>query len=144
MHSRLSARSSLRWSASIQKEVGRSFANRSAVQSAIGTYCVTSYSVMQFTPEIGIRMALEARREQVLAMSLGQGCRHACAGIAISLISALTTTRLMARFLYGIQPTDPTNFTAVSLLLVAVALLACYAPARKAMKVDPMTALRHE
>jgi predicted permease len=114
------------------------------ILSAIGMYGVISYSVMQRTPEIGIRIALGARREQILAMVLGQGCRLACAGIAIGLIAALTTTRLMARFLYGVQPTDPATFAAVSLLLVAVAVLACYAPARKAMKVNPMIALRYE
>jgi len=114
------------------------------ILSAIGMYGVVSYSVMQRTPEIGIRIALGARREQILVMVLGQGCRLACAGITIGLIAALTTTRLMARFLYGVQPTDPTTFAAVSLLLIAVALLACYVPARKAMNVDPMIALRCE
>jgi predicted permease len=114
------------------------------ILSAIGMYGVISYSVMQRTPEIGIRIALGARREQILVMVLGQGCRLACAGITIGLIAALTTTRLMTRFLYGIQPTDPTTFAAVSLLLMAVALLACYMPSRKAMKVDPMIALRYE
>ena len=77
-------------------------------------------------------------------MVLGQGCRLSCAGIAIGLITALTTIRLMTRFLYGVQPTDPATFAAVSLLLMAVALLACYVPARKAIKVDPMIALRCE
>jgi ABC-type antimicrobial peptide transport system permease subunit len=114
------------------------------ILSAIGMYGVISYSVMQRTPEIGIRIALGARREQILVMVLGQGCRLACAGIAIGLIAALTTTRLMTRFLYGIQPTDPTTFAAVSLLLMPVALVACYMPARKAIKVDPMIALRYE
>jgi predicted permease len=114
------------------------------ILSAIGMYGVVSYSVMQRMPEIGIRIALGARREQILVMVLGQGCRLACAGIMIGLIAALTTTRLMARFLYGVQPTDPTTFAAVSLVLLAVALLACYAPARKATKVDPMIALRYE
>jgi putative ABC transport system permease protein len=114
------------------------------ILSAIGMYGVISYSVMQRTPEIGIRIALGARRTQILVMVLSQGCRLACAGIAIGLTAALTTTRLMTRFLYGVQPTDPTTFAAVSLLLVAVALLACYVPARKAMKVDPMIALRRE
>jgi len=114
------------------------------ILSAIGMYGVISYSVMQRTPEIGIRIALGARRAQILAMILGQGSRLACAGIAIGLIAALTTTRLMTRFLYGVQPTDPTTFAAVSLLLMAVALLACYVPARKAMKVDPLIALRYE
>jgi predicted permease len=114
------------------------------ILSAIGMYGVISYSVMQRTPEIGIRIALGARREQILIMVLRQGCRLACAGIAMGLIAALTTTRLMTRFLYGVQPTDPITFAAVSLLLMAVALLACYVPARKAMKVDPMIALRYE
>jgi len=114
------------------------------ILSAIGMYGVISYSVMQRTAEIGIRIALGARREQILVMVLRQGCRLACAGIAMGLIAALTTTRLMTRFLYGIQPTDPMTFAAVSLLLMAVALLACYVPARKAMKVDPMIALRYE
>ena len=77
-------------------------------------------------------------------MVLGQGCRLACAGIAIGLIAALTTTRLMTRFLYGVQPTDPTTFAAVSLLLMAVALLACYVPARRAASVNPVDALRAE
>ena len=80
----------------------------------------------------------------MLVMVLGQACRLASAGIAIGLIAALTTTRLMTRFLYGVQPTDPTTFAAVSFLLLVVALLACYVPARKAMKVDPMIALRYE
>jgi predicted permease len=114
------------------------------ILSAIGMYGVISYSVMQRTPEIGIRIALGARREQILVMVLGQGCRLACAGIVIGLIAALTTTRLMSRYLYGVQPTDPTTFAGMSLLLMAVALLACYIPARKAMKVDPMIALRYE
>ena len=114
------------------------------ILSAIGMYGVVSYSVMQRTPEIGVRIALGARRAQILVMILGQGCRVACAGIAIGLIAALMTTRLMARFLYGVQPTDPTTFATVSLLLMAVVLLACYVPARRAMAVDPMIALRVE
>jgi predicted permease len=112
--------------------------------SAIGMYGVISYSVVQRTPEIGIRIALGARRAQILVMVLGQGCRLACAGIAIGLIAALTTTRLMTRFLYGVQPNDPITFTAVSLLLIAVALLACYVPARRAASVNPVDALRAE
>ncbi len=114
------------------------------ILSAIGMYGVVSHSVMQRTPEIGIRIALGARRHQILVMVLGQGCRLAGAGIAIGLIAALTTTQLMTRFLYGVQPTDLTTISSVSLLLLAVALLACYIPARKAMKVDPMIALRYE
>jgi ABC-type antimicrobial peptide transport system permease subunit len=77
-------------------------------------------------------------------MILRQGGSLACIGNAIGLIAAFMTTRLMTRFFYGVQPTDPVTFVAVSLLLMAVALLACYVPARKAMKVDPMVALRYE
>jgi predicted permease len=112
--------------------------------AAIGMYGAISYSVIQRTPEIGVRIALGARRAQIFVMVLNQGGRIACAGIAIGLIAASIATRLMTRILYGVQPTDPVTFVAVSLLLLAVALLACYVPARKAMKVDPMIALRCE
>jgi predicted permease len=112
--------------------------------AAIGMYGVISYSVMQRTPEIGIRIALGARRAQIFAMVLSQGSRLVCIGIAIGLIGAFATTRLMTSFLYGVQPTDPVTFAVASLLLIAVALLACYVPAQKAMKVDPMIALRCE
>jgi putative ABC transport system permease protein len=107
-------------------------------------YGVISYSVMQRTPEIGVRIALGAQRSQVFVMVLRQGCRLACAGIAIGVVGALAATRLMTRFLYGVQSTDPVTYVAVSFLLMAIALLACYMPARKAMKVDPMIALRYE
>jgi ABC-type antimicrobial peptide transport system permease subunit len=86
---------------------------------------------MQRTPEIGVRIALGARQEQILVMVFGQGCRLACAGIAIGLITALTTTRLMTRFMYGVQPTDPTTFAATSPLLMAVTLLACLFPSER-------------
>jgi len=114
------------------------------ILAAIGMYGVISYSVMQRTPEIGVRIALGAQRSQVFVMVLRQGCRLACAGIAIGVVGALAATRLMTRFLYGVQSTDPVTFVAVSFLLMAIALLACYVPARKAMKVDPMIALRYE
>jgi len=114
------------------------------ILAAIGMYGVISYSVMQRTPEIGVRIALGAQRSQVFVMVLRQGCRLACAGIAIGVVGALAATRLMTRFLYGVQSTDPVTYVAVSFLLMAIALLACYVPARKAMKVDPMIALRYE
>jgi len=112
--------------------------------AAIGMYAVISYSVMQRTPEIGVRIALGAQRSQVFIMVLKQGCRLASAGIAIGVVGALAATRLMARFLYGVHSTDPATFVAVSFLLMAIALMGCYVPARKAMKVDPMIALRYE
>jgi predicted permease len=112
--------------------------------ASIGMYGVISYSVMQRTPEIGVRMALGAQRSQIFVMILRQASRLAVAGIAIGLIAALAATRLMTRFLYGVQPADPLTFAAVSLLLASVAFLACYLPARRAMRVDPMIALRYE
>jgi len=112
--------------------------------AAIGIYGVISNSVLQRTPEIGIRIALGASRGRIFAMVMGQGDRLVGVGIAIGLVADLATTRLMTRFLYGVQPTDPITFIAVSILLVAIALLACYVPARKAMQVDPMIALRYE
>ena len=112
--------------------------------ASIGMYGVISYSVMQRTAEIGVRIALGAQRAQIFLMILGQASRLAVAGIVIGLISALGATRLMTRFLYGVQPADPLTFAAVSLLLALVDFLACYVPARRAMKVDPTIALRYE
>jgi len=114
------------------------------VLATIGMYGVISYSVAQRTQEIGIRMVLGARPRSVFQMVLGQGTRLAILGIAIGLVAALAVTRVMNSFLYGVGATDPLTFAAVSLLLLAVALLACYIPARRAMKVHPMVALRHE
>jgi len=120
------------------------FAALALLLASIGMYGVISYSVGQRTREIGIRMALGAERNNVFGMILGQGARLAGLGIAIGLVAALGVTHLMASFLFGVQPTDPLTFAAVSLLLLAVALLACYIPARRATRVDPMIALRHE
>jgi ABC-type antimicrobial peptide transport system permease subunit len=121
-----------------------SFGALAIVLACIGMYGVVSYSAAQRTREIGIRMALGAERRTVFAMVVGQGARLAGLGIAIGLAAALGVTRAMTRFLYGVHPTDPQTFAAVSLLLVAVALLACYLPAWRATRVDPMIALRHE
>jgi predicted permease len=112
--------------------------------AAIGMYGVISYSVLQRTPEIGIRIALGARRSRIFMMVLGQGSRLVSTGIAIGLVVAFGVTRLMTSFLYEVRSTDPATFVSVSLLLIAVALLACYMPARRAMKVDPIIALRYE
>jgi predicted permease len=121
-----------------------SFGVLALLLASIGMYGVISYSVMQRTQEIGIRMALGAERRSVFAMVLSHGARLAGLGIAIGLLTALSLTRVMASFLFGVQPTDPLTFAVVSLLLVGTALLACYLPARRATRVDPMIALRHE
>ena len=112
--------------------------------AAIGMYGVISYAVLLRTPEIGIRIALGAQRGRIFVMVLTHGGRLVSIGIVIGLVAAFGVTRFMTSFLYEVRPTDPMTFTAVSLLLMAVALLACYMPARKAMKVDPMIALRYE
>lgn len=112
--------------------------------ASIGMFGVISYSVSQRTREIGVRMALGARRSSVLAMVLAQGLRLAAMGIAIGVIAALAVTRLMSRFLYGVRPSDPATYLALSALLAAVVLLATLIPARRAAAVDPMAALRQE
>jgi putative ABC transport system permease protein len=121
-----------------------SFGVLALLLASIGMFGVISYSVMQRTQEIGIRMALGAERHRVFGMVLGQGARLAGLGIAIGLLVSLGTTRMLAGFLYGVRPADPLTFAGVSLLLVVIALLACYLPARRAMRVDPLVALRNE
>lgn len=120
------------------------FALTALLLSALGIYGVLSYMVNERTHEIGIRLALGARRATIVQMVLRQGLRLAAAGAAVGLIGALIVSQLMAGVLYGVKPTDPVTFAAVALLLILVALLACYVPARRATHVDPMIALRYE
>jgi putative ABC transport system permease protein len=114
------------------------------LMAVAGIYAVISYSVAQRTHEVGIRMALGARRKDVLELVIGQGFKLTLIGVVIGIAGALGVTRLLASLLYGIKPTDPPTFVAVSLVLTAVALLASYIPARRASRVDPMAALRVE
>src|SRR5262249_52911116 len=112
--------------------------------ACIGLYALLSYEVERRTREVGIRMALGARRGQVLRMVVAQGLGLTAAGVALGIAAAVAATRYLQSLLYGIAPTDPLVLAGVSLLLVAVALLACWLPARRATRVDPMVALRCE
>jgi putative ABC transport system permease protein len=114
------------------------------VLASVGIYGVMSYSVTQRLHEMGIRMALGATPHDVLMIVLWQGLRLSLFGVAIGLVVALAIVRMIAAMLYGISATDPFTFVSVSLFLIAVALLGCYMPARRAMRIDPMVALRYE
>jgi len=120
------------------------FAIVALLLAAIGLYGVIAYAVAQRTRELGIRMALGAQRDNILWLVLRQGLNLVLVGVAIGLVGALVLTRFLSGLLFDLKPTDPPTLIATSLLLVAVASLACWVPARRATKVDPMVALRNE
>jgi putative ABC transport system permease protein len=112
--------------------------------AAMGIYGVISYLVAQRTREMGVRLALGAQRRDLLKLVLGQGLTLTMIGVAAGLALALALTRFLSSMLFGVSAADPITFTAIALILAVVALMASFLPARRAMKVDPITALRHE
>ena len=120
------------------------FATLALLLSSIGIYGVISYVVGQRTREIGIRIALGAQRSTVLWLMLGEGMKMAMIGVVVGIVAAAGLTRLMSQLIYGVSAAHPVTFAGVIIVLTTVAFAACYVPARRAMRVDPMVALRYE
>ncbi|HJQ32445.1 MAG TPA: ABC transporter permease [Pyrinomonadaceae bacterium] len=132
------------WGANVAAQMASTFGVLALVLATMGLYSVMTYDVSRRTREIGIRMALGAQVGHVLRLVLGQGVRLALVGIVLGLLGAFALTRVLAGLLVGIGTTDPVTFVGVPVLLVVIALLACYVPARRAARVDPLLALRHD
>ena len=120
------------------------FAGLALVLAVVGIYGVMSYGVAQRTNEIGIRMTLGAQRADVMRLVLSQGLGIAVIGVMIGIVGALGATQLLSKMLFGVSPADPLTFAGVAVALIVCALLACYVPAWRATRVDPMVALRYE
>lgn len=120
------------------------FAVAALALAAVGIYGVVAFSVTRRTQEIGIRVSLGAQRSNILRLVVGEGARMAAFGVVIGIAASLAITRLMSSLLFGVSATDPLTFVGVAALLSSVAPLASYLPARRAMRVDPMVALRYE
>jgi ABC-type antimicrobial peptide transport system permease subunit len=125
-------------------EILGAFAVVALLLAGVGIYGVIAYVAGQRTQEIGIRIALGAQRMDVLRLMLWEGTRLALVGVAIGITAAFAMTRLMAKMLYGVSATDPLTFAGVAVVLMLVATAACYLPARRATRIDPMQALRSE